>query len=127
MHASKILLTASFVFAIGIAPGAIGSAAAQTECQVTSSAFFRYQSETVEHTVVAPGPQGCYRTIRMRGGWSIDGVQIISPSRNGTAAVRGVGYSYQPRGGADSFTLRVTGADRNGRRGFSIIRVRVLG
>ena len=84
---SIVALSAASIF--WIAP-----ASAEMECQVRGSGLFRYQSETVTQTVVAPGPQGCYRIFRMRRG-SIDSVALVSPSRNG-------------------------------RKSFSIIRVRIL-
>lgn len=77
--------------------------------------------------MVAPGPQGCFRLFRMRGRATIEGVALVSPARNGRAAVQGLGYSYTPKsGGEDSFDLRVTGTTGGGTKGFSIVRVRVL-
>ena len=101
--------------------------AQQPQCQLRSSNLFRYQGDTVEHAMIAPGPQGCFRVFRMLGRATIEGVALVSPARNGRATVQGLGYSYTPRsGGEDSFDLRVTGTTGAGTKGFSIIRVRVL-
>jgi hypothetical protein len=112
---------------IAVAAFLLATPATAAECQVRGNPF-RYQSETVEQTVSAPGPQGCSRIFRMRGGAMVESVTLVSPARAGRAVVQGFGYFYQPSGGgADSFAVRVSGAGRTGRKGFSIVRVNVLG